>query len=214
MRGVANRSATADEDLPEDRLVAPGRAPERSVIRANVAPAEGNLPLVADDPIEQGLARHTVAGLGGQAHHPHTVELGPGERDAEPRALAAEERVGHLNEDAGAVAGVRLAPARPAVEEVLQHRQRLIDDPVGFVACDVHHKTHPATIVLVVGVVQPLPRRKIRMCHPPTPLPFPSTTRPIARPSGPPKWRTRAPSPLVGGVSQISPDAVKISSQK
>jgi len=42
------------------------------------------------------------------------------------------------------------------VQEVLQHRQRLIDDGMGRAARDVHHESDAAGVVLVRGIVQAL----------------------------------------------------------
>ena len=46
-------------------------------------------------------------------------------------ALAAQERVGHLHEDAGAVAGERIAAAGAAVRQVAEDREALLDDVAG-----------------------------------------------------------------------------------
>jgi len=80
---------------------------------------------------------------------------GGGEDDAELRALAPEEAVGDLQEDARAVAGVRLAAARAAVEQVDQHLQGLAHDAVRFPALDVDDKPDAARVVLVAGIVKP-----------------------------------------------------------
>jgi hypothetical protein len=46
------------------------------------------------------------------------------------RGACAQKCVGHLNEDAGAVTGVRLAAARTAVFQVDEDLQRVLDNVV------------------------------------------------------------------------------------
>src|SRR5678815_516559 len=75
------------------------------------------------------------------------------------RCTRAQKRVRHLNEDAGAVTGVRLAPARAAVFQVDQDLQRLFDDVMGAMSLDVHDKTHAARVAFGGGVVQTLSGR-------------------------------------------------------
>src|SRR5262249_29519272 len=75
------------------------------------------------------------------------------------------EPIRHLEQDAGSVAGGGLAAARPAMEEILQDRQRLRDDGVGLPALDVHDEADATRVVLVPGVVEALRGRKIRTRH-------------------------------------------------
>ena len=72
-------------------------------------------------------------------------------RQREGRHLA-EEPVGHLQQDAGAVAGVGLAAARAAVPQVHQHLQRLLHDRVGTAPLDVDDEADAAGVVLVPGM--------------------------------------------------------------
>ena len=93
------------------------------------------------------------------------VVPGRGQVDAERCALAHEEGVRHLNEDARAVARIDLAAAGAAVEEVLEHLEGLGDDGVRSAALDVHHEADAAGIVLVVRAVEPLSLGKPRRCR-------------------------------------------------
>ena len=65
-----------------------------------------------------------------------------------------QKPVRHLHEDAGAVAGRRLAAAGAAVQQVDQDLQSLLDDRVRAAALDVDDEADAAGIVLVRGVVQ------------------------------------------------------------
>src|SRR3989304_2362118 len=67
-----------------------------------------------------------------QEDEPRAVVPGRGEAPAERGALAGEESVRHLDQDAGAVSRVGLTAAGAAVEEVLEHLESLADDGVGL----------------------------------------------------------------------------------
>ena len=65
----------------------------------------------------------------------------------------------HLQQNAGAVAGVFFTAARAAMIEILQHRERLLDDLVGLFTFDIDHEADAAGVVLETRIVQPLFRR-------------------------------------------------------
>src|SRR6058998_294056 len=122
----------------------------------HIAPPEDALSLFGHDVFEDGLALCALAWVPGEEHEPGAVLTRRGQGDAEPAALAAEERVGHLDQDAGAVPRVDFAAAGPAVQQVLQHGERLADDRMRLSALDVHHEADPAGIVLVGRIVETL----------------------------------------------------------
>src|SRR6185503_17989767 len=76
------------------------------------------------------------------------------QRDAERRGDLSEKAIGNLDEDAGAVAGVRLAAAGPAVEQVDQDPQALLDDAVRAPSLDVDDEADAARVVLVARIVE------------------------------------------------------------
>ena len=61
------------------------------------------------------------AGSAGKEDDARAVASRAGQGEAGPLALLGQEAVRHLDQDAGAVAGVLLAAAGPAVLEVQQH---------------------------------------------------------------------------------------------
>ena len=79
-----------------------------------------------------------------------------GKLDASLAADFLVERVGHLQQDAGAIAGIGFAAAGAAVVEVLQYLDRLLEDPVRLVALDVDDETDSASIVFVARIVEAL----------------------------------------------------------
>ena len=62
--------------------------------------------------------------------------------------------------DAGAVPGVDLAAAGAAVQQVLEHGERLAHDGVRLSALDVDDEADAAGVVLVGGIVEALRRRQ------------------------------------------------------
>jgi hypothetical protein len=82
-----------------------------------------------------------------------------GQGEAEPAALAREEGVRHLDEDARAVPGIDLAAAGSPVEEILEDLESLIHDGVGLSALHVHDEADTACVVLVSGIIEALGRR-------------------------------------------------------
>ena len=65
----------------------------------------------------------------------------------------------HLNGDARAVAGFRIAAARAPVRQIDQNLNALENDVVRFLAFDIGYKADPASIALVRRIVKSLRRR-------------------------------------------------------
>ena len=91
-----------------------------------------------------------------QKHHAHAVLARRRQREAQLGALAREELVRDLNQNAGAIAGLRIAAACAAMGQVEQNLYALHDDVVRFLALDVGDKANAAGIVLVARVVETL----------------------------------------------------------
>ena len=64
-----------------------------------------------------------------------------------------------LDQDAGAVARLRIAAASAAMRQVDQDLDAFADDFVGLFAVQIDDEAHAAGVVLVLGVVQPLLER-------------------------------------------------------
>ena len=152
--GRIERGPAADEHLFEPRLGGHGRRAQQPIVGRHVPPAEQVLAFLADDPFE-----HAADLFAGRLRMREEDEAGAvaarrRQRDAERRGHLAQEAVRHLHEDAGAVAGCRLAAARAAVQQVDQDAQPLLDDRVRPAALDVDDEADAAGVVLVAGVVQ------------------------------------------------------------
>jgi hypothetical protein len=145
--------AAADEDLPDHRLHFLRAHGKSGVVRRHVAPAEQDLPLGRDRALDLLLACHARSGLARQEHHADTVLADRGQRDAELAAGAAQERVGKLDQDAGAVALQRISAGRAAMREVFEYLEPMTDDGVILATFDVRNESEPACIVLVGRIV-------------------------------------------------------------
>ena len=75
-----------------------------------------------------------VRRLHGQEHHAHAVFARGRQREAQLRAFAREKFVRNLDQDAGAVARLRIAAAGAAMRQVDQDLQSLCDDVVRLLA--------------------------------------------------------------------------------
>src|SRR5947207_5141803 len=138
MRRVA-RLAAADEDLLDMGLDVDGAGTEQAVVRRHVAPAEQALLFLGHDRRDDSLHLLALHAVARQEDAADSIVFRPGQRNAEAAALLAKELVRDLHQDAGAVAGVRLAAAGAAMQKVDQYQQTLSDDRVGLAALDVDH---------------------------------------------------------------------------
>jgi len=121
------RPAT-DERLADDRFDLAGGAADRAVVGGHVPPAEELESLRADHLLEEllrGLALPFRRRQEKVANRPVPRRR---QADAGPRRRRGEKFVRHLQEDAGAVAGERIAAAGAAVGEVFQDLESLTDD--------------------------------------------------------------------------------------
>ena len=95
-------------------------------------------------------------GLDGKEDHAHAVFAGRGQRKTQAGTFALEKRMRNLDQHAGAIARLGIAPASPAVRQVDQDFDPLHDDVVGFFAGDVGHKADPARVMFIARIVKTL----------------------------------------------------------
>ena len=98
-----------------------------------------------------------------QERHAYAISAGQRQREAQFAALPHKELVWDLEENAGAIARLRIASAGSAVRQVEQHLDSLAYDFVTLVAANIGHESNPAGIVLLRRMVEALSgRRAIR----------------------------------------------------
>jgi hypothetical protein len=92
-----------------------------------------------------------------QERHAYAISAGQRQLEAQFAALPNKKLMWDLQENAGAVARLGIAPARPAVRQVEQHLDSFAYDFVAFVAANIGHEPDPAGIVLLRRMVETLP---------------------------------------------------------
>ena len=100
--------------------------------------------------------------VNGKEDHGHAVCARLGQLNAEFAALAREEDMRNLNQNAGAIARLRITACRSAMGEVDEDLETLADDVVALFALDACHQAHSARIVLIARVVETLGLRKAK----------------------------------------------------
>jgi hypothetical protein len=154
--GLREAGGPAHEHLLHGRLARPGRG-------ANAGRVHRHGPVAQHGQAELRRRRRdalVAGGAGGRVfrhgHHAHAVAARLGQADAQAGALFQEKPVGHLQQQAGPVAGVGVAAAGAAVLHVFEHGERVGDDAVRFAAVEVGDESSTTGIMLKFGAVQAL----------------------------------------------------------
>ncbi len=90
----------------------------------HVPAAEHDQALISGDGLDDGQRVTAAARVGGQERQPGRVAARRGQLEG---ADSAEQLIGNLGQDAGAVAGLRVSALGAAVVQVAQDRQGLAD---------------------------------------------------------------------------------------
>ena len=123
-------------------------------IGGHVAPAEHALTFLGRDLGEDLLARRALRRIRRQEHLRHREP--PTRREIEPglRRFGAQESIGKLEQDAGAIPGVGIRAARRAMREPPQDLEAVVDDAARAVALDVGDEPDPAGIAFERGMME------------------------------------------------------------
>ena len=105
------------------------------------------------DLLEKLPALLAVPSVDRKKHHPHAVFSRRRQVDPKPVALAGQEGVRCLEENAGPVARGRFAAARAAVLQVEQDLNGLVDQFMRLAILEVHDETDAARIVFVRRII-------------------------------------------------------------
>ena len=128
-----------------------GRVADVLLVDRDVAPAEDALALDADVHLEQLLDLLAARRVVGQEALRHAVGAQRREVEVDDRA---QERVGHADEDPGAVARADVGALGAAVLEIVERHQRAVDDLVRRPVVQPRHHRHATGIVLEPRVVE------------------------------------------------------------
>ena len=132
----------------------------------SIAPTQGGESFFADDPLQHAFAIQARLLFDRKKGHSNRVLAGSRQREAERFALAREKFVRNLNQQAGAITGLRIASTGTAVGEIDKDLNSLLNDLMAFLAANACHKTDATGVVLVRRVVKTLRRRQTVVCLP------------------------------------------------
>jgi len=145
-----------EEQLPHLRLAVLGRLAQGRVIGRHVAPADGFHALFTKDFFKYVPGAVAFRCIGRGKDHADAVVCRFGQLHPQQCADLVQKLVRHLQEDAGAVAGIGLTAAGAAMIKIDKHGQCLLDDLVGLFALHVGDESDAAGIVLELGIVEAL----------------------------------------------------------
>ena len=146
------RRRAADEELLEDRGDSRGGAADGVEPDRHRPPAEHALSFLGHDAFDQRAERRARRLGGGQEDQAGAVGSGGWQREG---GDLPQEPIGHLKQDAGAVAGVGIGASGAAVLQVNQQVECLPHDGMRAVALEVGHEPNAAGVVFVAGPIQP-----------------------------------------------------------
>ena len=156
---AGDRVAGRDEELADHRCGSTRGCTDEGLVDRHVAPADESLALLLDEADEMLFELAAPSGVAREEAHRNAVVAGLRQRLVENRA---EERVGQLEQDAGAVSRVRIGTRCAPVLQVLERLQRALDRLVLRNRVEPRDERDPARIVLVVGGVEARLRRASR----------------------------------------------------
>ena len=170
---VGRVGAGREEHMVHHRLDRARRLAEAAVLGRHAAPAEEHLSFLADHHREDQLGERRGLRVGRAEDQADGIPTGSrqrGERlsdlgivDGALRAFVLEQRVRNLDQDAGAIAGVRLGPGRAAMLHALERAKATVDEVVRGVSAQVREEPDATGIVFERRVVQAALRRRGRL---------------------------------------------------
>ena len=144
--------------LLDIRLRGARLASNRVAVHRRIAPAQNLQALFLRNALKHALALQAVLPVHGKKAHGHAVLAGAGQLHAQLAALARKKHMGNLNQDARAVAGLRVAASRAAMRQIDKNLETLADDVVALFAADAGHQAHAAGVMFVERRVKTLRR--------------------------------------------------------
>ena len=142
-----------DKELTELRGGRRGRDSDGIDVRGHRAPAEAHEAGVGDGSLDEAHDRGAGFRIDRQEDEAGAIGACGRQREAD---AGPEEGVGHLDEDAGAVARVRVGPCCAAMLEIDEQGEGLLHQRVAAPAGEVGDKAHAAGIVLGARIVEAL----------------------------------------------------------
>ena len=146
----------AHKQLLDVRLRGARFAADGVAIDRRVAPAEHRKAFFLGDALKDAFALQAAVLVHGKKAHGHAVSAGLGQLNAQFAAFARKKDMGNLDEDACAIARLRIATRRAAMGQVDENLKALADNLVAFFSANAGHQPHAAGIVLVAWMIETL----------------------------------------------------------
>ena len=156
LRRVQSTFPDANKHLADDGTAASGVASNFVGIHRHVAPAQQLQTFVGEDAFNQRADFPGGLRLRGQEDHANAIFSRRRKLETQSIALPAKKGVGHLQQYAGAIPGLRVAAGGPPVAQVDEHLEPLFNNLVGLAAFDVGNDANAATVVLLFRRIQAL----------------------------------------------------------
>ena len=148
---VLDPIAGRHDHLPDHRCRQPRGVSDIAVVDWDIAPPERVLTLLLDLLLDQLLEHDPALGVRWQVADADSVETPRRQLDA---GDGADEGVGNLKQDAGAIAGVGVRAFGAAMLEVLERVEGLLHDRVSRFPPELGDQRDTARVMLVRGVVE------------------------------------------------------------
>ena len=161
---VAGADAAANKDLLDVGLGGACDATDSVYVKRCIAPAEEGETLLGDNTFYNALGDEAFMTLDGHEDHADAVFAFGRKGETKGRSFADEELVGNLDENAGTVAGFRIAAAGTAMGQIDEDLNALLNDVVGFDVLDVSDEADATGIALICGIVKALGRGEAVGC--------------------------------------------------
>ncbi len=139
----------ADEALADDRHLRDHGLAQAVQRGRHIAPAQQDLTFLGDEFLEMRDGEVAAGFILREEAHRHGIIAFGRQVHAGFGGPAPEQRIGHLDKDAGAIAEQRISAHRAPMIEVFENFQRLGDYRMAFSALDMGHEAHTACVVLV-----------------------------------------------------------------
>ena len=154
--GVIGSMGPAHEHLLNIRLRGARFAAHRVAVDRRIAPAENSQALFLGNPLKNTLALQAAVLFHGKKAHGHAIGARFRQLHAQFAAFAQKKCMGNLDQNARAVARLRVASGRAAMGEVDEHLKALADDLVALFALDAGNQPHAAGIVFIPWMIESL----------------------------------------------------------
>ena len=142
----------ADEHLAEGGHGVAGQCTQRGVIGGHIAPAQNGQSFGFDDLLQRVTRDDGFPGRLREEGYAGGIGTFGRQLKVDHRA---QECIGNLKQDSGAVTAVRLGTGGAAMFHVQQSSDGFVNDVAGAAAVHINDHGHAACVVLVCGVIEP-----------------------------------------------------------